>query len=329
MKRGSVLNRALRSKSLPLVIVLVVVIGIFYIIKPAYLSMNNIRNIMNSGSIMGMIAIGMGVLLISGNIDLSAASVGMFSSVILALLLRGGMFWILALIISVLFGVAAGAVNALLSFRLKILPFIVTIAMASFWQGLGGFVTNNQSIPIANASFTIIGSYRVFGLFPLPFVIYVALALIYGYILTSTSYGRKIYMCGGNPTAARLAGIDVRKVNSLLMINCGAISALGGCILAARLRTVNYTSVVGTDFDSITACCLGGIAFMGGEGGMLGALLGVLLLSTFKNGLTIVGFSPYWQVVAGGVLLIAALCVDYLSTRSRMRALEKHEFLKA
>ena len=328
MKRGTVINRIVRSKSLPLVIVLAVVVGIFYIIKPAYLSMNNIRNIMNSGSIIGMIAIGMGVLLISGNIDLSAASIGMFSSVILAFLLRAGMFWILALIIALLFGVAAGIINALLSFRLKILPFIVTIAMASFWQGLGGFITNNQSIPIANPSFTILGSYRVFGLFPLPFIIYVALALIYGYVLTSTSYGRKVYMCGGNPTAARLAGIDVRKVNSILMINCGAVSALAGCILAARLRTVNYVSVVGTDFDSITACCLGGIAFMGGEGGMLGALLGVLLLSTFKNGLTIVGFSTYWQVVASGVMLIVALSVDYVSTRSRLRALEKHELAK-
>jgi len=230
------------------------------------------------------------------------------------------MFWIPALIIAVLFGVASGVINALLSFRLKIMPFIVTIAMASFWQGLGGFITNNQSIPIASTGYTAIGSYRVFGLLPLPFVIYIAFALIYGYMLRFSNFGRKIYMCGGSPAAAHLAGINVRRINSILMINCGAISALGGCILSARLKTVSSVSVIGTDFDSITACCLGGIAFMGGEGGMLGAALGVLLLSSFKNGLTIVGFSTYWQLVVSGVLLIVALSVDYVSTKLRTSA---------
>jgi ribose transport system permease protein len=136
-------------------------------------------------------------------------------------------------------------------------------------------------------------------------------------------------MCGGNPTAARLAGINVRRVNSILMVNCGFLSAMGGCVLAARLRTVSSGAVIGSDLDSITACCLGGIAFMGGEGNMLGALLGILLLTAFKNGRTIVGFSTYWQVVAGGVLLIVALSVDYISTKSRMRALEKLAFAKA
>ena len=329
MKKTTVIGRIARAKSIPLVIVLAVVLGVFYILKPAYLSINNIRNIMNACSLTGVIAIGMGILLISGNVDLSAASVGMFSGIILAIIIRAGVHWIPALIAALLFGIAAGYINALLSFRIKIMPFIVTIAMASFWQGLGGFITYNQSIPIASAGFGRLGSYRVFGLFPLPFTIYIALTAIYAYILTSTNFGRKIYMCGGNPTAARLAGIDVRKVNTILMVNCGALSALGGCILAARLKTVSCTSVLGSDLDSITACCLGGIAFMGGEGNMLGALLGILLLTSFKNGLTIIGFSTYWQVVAGGVLLIVALTVDFAGTLSRKRALEKREFAKA
>ena len=323
MKRATVLKSILRSKSVPLIVVLAAVICMFYVVNPAYLSTNNIRNIMNASSLTGLIAVGMGILLISGNVDLSAASVGMFSGVILAIVMRAGLHWIPALVLALLFGAAAGYMNALLSFRIKIMPFIVTIAMASFWQGLGGFITNNQMIPIASAGLGKLGSYRVFGLLPLPFVIYIAVAIVYGYILTSTNFGRKIYMCGGNPTAARLAGIDVRKINSILMVNCGALSALGGCILAARLRTVSCTAVLGSDLDSITACCLGGIAFMGGEGSMLGALLGILLLSSFKNGLTIIGFPTYWQVVAGGALLVVALTVDYAGVNSRKRALEK------
>ena len=169
--------------------------------------------------------------------------------------MRAGVAWVPALLIALLFGAAAGTINALLSFRLNIMPFIVTIAMSSFWQGLGGFITNNQSIPIANQSFWTLGSYRLFGLFPLPFIIYILLIGIYGYILTSTNFGRKIYMCGGNATAARLAGINVRKMSSILMINCSTLSALGGCILAARLKTVACTSVIGSDLDAITACC--------------------------------------------------------------------------
>jgi len=323
MGNSSALGRFKRSKSFALLIVLIAVIAGFEIVNRNYLSDVNISNILNACSISGIISIGIGVALIGGYCDLSAGAVGCMGGVIIAFLLQSGMPWVPALLIVLIFGMLAGLINAFFTFVFNITPFIGTLAMASVWKGIAHAVTNSTNVSITNQAFWKLGSITVLSI-PLPFIIMVLAFAIYGFFLSSTSYGRIIYMVGGNSQAARLAGIDTKKTGTILMINSGAISALAGTILAARMHTASPQAVIGTEFDAITAAVLGGISFAGGSGNMLGCFFGLLLLNAFSNGLVGIGLDSYWQIVASGVLLIVALTIDYLNERSRLIALGQH-----
>jgi ribose/xylose/arabinose/galactoside ABC-type transport system permease subunit len=183
-------------------------------------------------------------------------------------------------------------------------------------------LTDNQNIPISNQAFWHVGTFAIFNVFPLPFVIMLVLIAAYGFLLSRTQFGRNIYLVGGNRQAARLSGLNPKAISSLLYINCGAISALGGAVLAARMHSGAPTAVLGTELDAITAAVLGGVSFMGGSGGMIGCFIGLLMLNCFNNGLTVVDVQPYWQIIAQGALLIVALVVDFFNERSRLKALK-------
>ena len=130
-------------------------------------------------------------------------------------------------------------------------------------------------------------------------------------------------MCGGNRRAARLCGINPKRISSILYINNGALAALAGAILAARMHTASPVAGNSGALDAITAAVLGGVSFVGGAGKMSGCFIGILLLNAFNAGLTAVGFPSYWQIVARGSLLVLALCFDFFSTLARRRALER------
>lgn len=320
MTKTSGIKRFFRSNRFTLLIVLVIVVIVCQFINPSYLSGENVRTILYSASLAGTLAVGIGCILISGNCDLSAGSVGCMGGIIVALCLETGMNWILAVIIALAFGAAAGAINALFAFKCRMMPFISTLAMSSVWRGIAYIITDTYNIVIDNETFWKIGSLKVLGI-PLPFLIMCALMLIYGYILSSTTFGRQIYMVGGNRQASRLAGLSVSKVGTILMINCSMLAALGGVILSARMHNGSPGSVNGTDLEAITASVLGGIAFGGGSGTMSGCFLGVMLLYAFNNGLTFMGLNSYWQIFFGGAILVFALAIDFLSSRAKERKL--------
>lgn len=324
MEKTSTWKKITRSKTFALFLVLVLIIVIFFVMNKAFLGIKNIRNIMNAASISGIILIGMGMLLISGNVDLSAGATGTLAGVLMALMIQQGMPWPVALIIALVFGAAAGTINAFLWYVCKIFPFIATLAMSSVWQGTCCLITGLQNVTITDKSLTNLATSQPLGM-PIGFVIMVVLMLIYGIILARTKFGRTIYMVGGNFQAARLAGISLPKVGTILMINCSVIASLAGCLFAARMKFAASPTggIIGKDMDAITAAVLGGIAFTGGAGSMLGGFIGIMLLTAFQNGLVVIGMSSYWQVVAGGLLLIVALAFDYISTRSAAKKLKK------
>ena len=304
------------SKSFALIIVLILIIVAFGILNPNFLKYANLRNIMYSTSLAGIICVGVCCVLISGNADLSVGAVGCMGGIICGFCLRANIPWVISVVITLMFGASAGIINALLLNKLKIPPFIGTLAMTSVWQGVGNLMTSNVNIPITNTSFSNVGAANIF-LIPLPFIIMLVLMSIYGIMLSSSEFGRRIYMIGGNRQAARLAGINPEKMNIILFLNCSAVSAFSGAILAARMRTASPLAVQGTQFTAITALVLGGVAFGGGSGGMFGGFIGLLLLNTFNNGLMLIGLGSYWQIAASGVLLVLALTVDYFNERAR------------
>ncbi len=312
--KGS-LKRITKSTTFVLICIWIVIVIIFQLINSNYLTGDCIRNIMYDCSLSGMLTIGIGCILISGNSDLSAGGVGCMAGCLIAILLRDGVSLAPALIITLLYGAVAGTLNAIFVYALRMMPFIATLAMASVWRGLAYIITGNYNVVISNETFWKLGTTRILQM-PLPFVIMVILVIIYGIILSRTFFGRTIYMMGGNRQAARLAGISSSKLGTILFINSSVISSLGGILLAAKLHNGSPTSVNGTELEAITAAVLGGIAFTGGSGGMLGAFCGLLLLNSFNNGLNIAGLSAYWQMLASGLMLIIALILDYYNKKN-------------
>ena len=316
------IKKMLNINEFTLFVIWIAFILVFWLINPNYLSRINITSIFYSVSVMGTLAVGLTCLLISGKIDLSTGSTGMMAGILIAMLLGSGMSWVPAFLLVLVFGAATGAVNAFFVNGLKIAPFISTLAISTIYGGAALLLTNGANIPIRNRSFLSLEATSIW-IFPLSFIIMIALLIIYGVILSYTGFGRRIYITGGNAYAGRLAGIKPEKITTILFINNGVLASLVGALFASRMHMSSYTSVVGSDLDAITAIILGGVAFTGGSGKMSGVFLGIMLIASFDNGLVVSGLNFYVQVVAKGLLLIFALILNYYRAEARTKSLKK------
>jgi ribose/xylose/arabinose/galactoside ABC-type transport system permease subunit len=315
-------KRFTRGKVVVLVIILAAILIGFRLYDKYFWSLDNIKTVLYMSALSGILMIGFGTLLISGNADMSFAAVGTICAVIGCLLINAGVPWPIAFIGAIIAGGACGAFNALLWYKFRITPFIGTMGMANVWSGLAAYITKNNLVHTSDKGFAAIGSTVLFNFLPISFLYVILLCLIYGFILTRTKFGRKVYMCGGNMFAARLSGVNIAKVGTIMMINTSCISAFGGMVTASRMNAIGVDSLSNSMMSSITGSMLGGISFGGGAGGLGGAFLGLLVLNFFNNGLIKIGMSPYWQVFAQGALLIVALVIDYVNNRSRNKMLK-------
>jgi len=319
------IKHALRNKNSILIAVTAVVMLMFGFLNKSYLGLENIKNLMNSMSYTGTVCVGIALLLISGEVDLAAGAEACFGGIFTAMLISAGVPWPFGVVAAILFGVIAGCINAFFVNKLNLMGFIATIGIMSIYTGLIRVVSRSQNIPVPTQyqSFYKLGSLTLFDVVPLPFLIMLVLMIVYGWILTYTTFGRSIYLVGGNRRAARLCGIDCKKTTTLLYINNGALAGLAGAVLAARMRSASPVSGETVALDAITAVVLGGVSFVGGVGSMTGCFFGILLLTAFKAGLTAIGLQSYWQIIAQGALLVVALSVDFFTENARRRALER------
>jgi ribose/xylose/arabinose/galactoside ABC-type transport system permease subunit len=177
-------------------------------------------------------------------------------------------------------------------------------------------MVGGKTVNIKDPAIVWIGTGKIADFLPVTIIIALVAILIYGIVLAKTKFGRSIYLCGGNRQAARLAGLNPRRLSYLLFANSGMLGALAGILYAGRLKVGNLTGTNTYAFPAITAAILGGISFGGGSGGMLGCFIGLLIINGFNNGLTVLGVTPYWQSVASGLLLLLALTFDYISTKN-------------
>jgi len=318
---GNMASYVLHHKVTLLVVVTVVVVVFFWLLNPNYLRAPNILILLTIASFIGLLGLGVGLLLISGQIDLSTGAITVMSAVFIAILIRAGIPWPLAALITIIFGAAAGGITAILVNGLGMMSFIATIGMMSVWGGLALVLTRGNPITIADPGFWAIADTRFFEAIPLLFVILLFFVALYGFILSQTRFGRSVYIVGGNNAAARLAGISPKKIQSILFINSGAISALCGVLFASNFRRGDPVAIT-FGMDAVTAAVLGGISFTGGAGGTGGFLVGLLLLNFFNNGLLIIGVGSYWQTIARGAILIAALMLDYFRERQRAKMIK-------
>ena len=313
---GRKIKHLLRSKEILLLLIVVIVVIVFTIINKNFLSAGSLSGVMQDMSIAGIFTIAMGVVIIGGGIDLSVTRVALFGGVLAAILMRTGVSWVWAMIVTLVAGGCIGMISSLLISKLRIMPFMATVAVLSVLEGFNLYLTNAQNIPIRDEGFWW-GGRTLFGLFPYSFIVMTVLMVIYGLILKKTQFGRNIYLVGGNMAAARLTGVNPMRVRMILYINSGTLSAFAGIVNASRMKTANPQAIPDYMVTSLTAAILGGVAFTGGAGGMTGCFIGVMLLSFFTQGLASLALPAYWTYISTGVLLIIALTVDFFNERAR------------
>ncbi|MDR2486640.1 MAG: ABC transporter permease [Clostridiales Family XIII bacterium] len=324
-------RRFLGSKMFTLLAVLIVVIVIFSIwaelVGNRFFSGTTLRNILNSLVVSSFLTIGAGCLLISGEIDLSQAAVGAFGGIVIAMAVtRLNLVASIGIVLTLVLCGVFGLINAVLVNEFRFPSFIGTLAMASVAKGLMTFMSLNESgsstnVPFNDATLKEIATGTIGGFLPKSILIMIAAFIIYGVILSKTRFGRKIYMVGGNRIAARMAGINAKAISYILFVNCAVLGGVAGIMYSARIGQGVLQALQTNQFTGLTAAILGGIMFGGGSGGLGGAFVGLAILITFQSGMTIVNVSPYWMTTFTGVLLIAALALDYSRTKKMQNAL--------
>jgi ribose transport system permease protein len=307
--REGVIARFFASSMAGMTIAIAAMLVGFAFTAPNFFLPANFLNILIGSSVMGLVAVGESYLIIAGHIDLSPGAVSAFSGMVIAVLLKNSISPLLAVPAALLCGAAIGYTNATLVNRLKLQPFIATLATASFFRGMAFIINDGKTEQIFNKPFIALGIDRFLGL-PLTVWVLILVLVAFTVLLRYTTFGRSVYIIGANPTAARLAGINAQKLVTKLYVMCAALTSLGGVLLAARMNAGQPTASNGLEFDAITAAVLGGVAFSGGSGSMPGTILGIFVLVGFNNGLLLINVPSFWQYVARGGLLVVALSFD-------------------
>ena len=305
---------------LVLLIALIGVFILFTILNKNFLSITNVVNILVAASLVGMDAIGHTYLIIAKQNDLSPGSLAALSGVVVALLLQAGLPIPVAILITLCVGAVVGLFNSWMVNFIKIEAFIATLVTQMIVRGAAYIICDGKPVSISNQAFNNIGKVRLIGI-PVSVWVMIICLVVFGFILAKTRFGRSVYAIGGSTEAARLAGLNPKRIITTCFIMIGVLTSLGGIIFAARMNAGQPAANVNLEFDAITAVVLGGVSFAGGVGDMGGTVLGILLIQSFNTGLTMVNVSSFWQYVARGALLLFALTSDFIRKQRREKEL--------
>jgi ribose/xylose/arabinose/galactoside ABC-type transport system permease subunit len=298
---------------------LFLLVAIFSIASPKlFFSSTTLFNILKQASIVGVLSCGVTILLIMGEIDISVGSRVAFITIVAGKMLNAGSPIWLVVLVAIAIGALTGALNALIAQVLHTYMFVVTLATSYIWTGTVYLMNGAVTLYGFPNGFKNISQYLVFGYIPNIILIFVACAIVSGFILAKTYFGRYIYAIGGNREAAYLAGIGVKKNTVYAHALAGVFFGIASIILMSRTMTA-FAGTGGTyAFDCITACVLGGVLLIGGQGSMYQAMLGVLVINVLFNGLTFLGVGDYWQSVVKGLTLILAIGIEVLQRYAKV-----------
>jgi ribose/xylose/arabinose/galactoside ABC-type transport system permease subunit len=310
-------------------IVLIVLCVALWIATPRFLTVENLLGVLRNVSMKGVIAFGMTIVIVAGEIDLSVGSMVAFSGCIAAWLAakygnlpgaEGTAVVILAVPATILVGTLIGAGSGFLRVKFRVPTFIVTLAWMTVLRGASLLITNGFPISSFPDWFGFIGSGYVWGI-PFPAIILLALYVVAHFVMNFTTFGRSVYAVGGNAEAARLSGIRVTRVKIAVMAIVAGLASLAGIMVASQIQSGNATSGMGWELDVIAAVIIGGCSLAGGSGRVWGTLVGVVFLGVLLNGMTILGISSYWQQVVEGALVLGAVLVNMApATKSERQA---------
>lgn len=293
-------------------------------VAPNFLSQGNMLDIVRVNSIKGIMSIAMTLVLLTGGIDLSVGSTFAVSGAVAASLIAGGYSDYItsqvfkcnvygAILIALAAAALIGLVNGVVITKMKVEPFIATLAMMIFARGItylytGGYPINFKPIP---EEFAWLGK-GYLGPIPAPAVIFAAVVLAGGYLLKYTSFGRSLFAIGGNREAARLSGIRVERNICLTYVLMGVLSGLAGIIMTSRVASASAVAGESYEMDVIAGVVLGGTSQMGGKGSVFGTVIGIFIFGVIENGLNILGLPTYFKLIIKGLVIILAIGCRYM-----------------
>ena len=283
------------------------------IIRPNFMTSANLLNVLRQTSINAIIAAGMTFVILTGGIDLSVGSILAFSSAVGVWMLQTGNGIAVSVLVCLVIGALAGLFNSVVITRGNIQPFIATLATMTLLRGATLVFTGGKPLAISfskdaiNLSslrfFQKIGSGKVLGI-PIPIIIMIVVFLLCWHIL------RNIYAIGGNEEAAKLSGLNVKRIKAMAYVFNGVLAALAGLILASRLVSAQPTAGNGYELDAIAAVVLGGTSLAGGQGSVLGTILGALIIGVLNNALNLMDVSSYYQMICKAIVILIAVLLD-------------------
>jgi ribose transport system permease protein len=298
---------------------LIVLALIFSVLTPDFLSGPNLLNIAKQSAIIGIVAVGMTYVIITGGIDLSVGSLISFSGAIIGWVWTATGNIVAAALAGLLAGCICGTISGLLVGYAKLPPFIATFGMMGAAAGLA-FVVTPVTVGGFPKEFEYLGNGKPLGI-PTPIILMLIVAAAGQYVLSRTRFGLRVLAIGGNEPAARLAGIDIARHKTAVYIISGTLAALGAVVLSARLRS-SYPGVgQGYELLVIAATAIGGTDLMGGSGTVVGSIAGALLIGEIQNGLNLLGVAPFMQQIVTGCLIVVAVLGNQARTRDLWRKL--------
>ena len=284
--------------------------------SPFFLTVNNFLNIGTNIAYIGIMAVAMTMVIVSGGFDLSVGAVVALSAVTIAKIHDLDIDIWIAVAAAFAIGPVVGLVNGLIVTKVGINPLITTLGTLSIVRGAAYVLTGGLTGTILDASFAVIGRGSVMGI-PVPMILLAVIFVAVHVVMTATPFGRNLYAIGGNAEASRLAGVNVDRHRIAVYVLSGASASIAGIVLASQLGAGAPQSAQGVELSVIAAVILGGTSLSGGRGTVWGTLLGVIIMGTLNNGLALMRVSSFYQEIARGVVLLLAVGLDQLASRRR------------
>ena len=312
--RASAGVRLLRSREAGILVALVLMVALLSLASPEFRTADNLLNNARNLSFVGIVALGQAMVMITGGIDLSAGSVWGLTAVSTAALMAQG--WPTPLAVAAGLGIAAlfGLFNGLCVTKLRMPPFVPTLATMAIARALALVITRGKSIndfrPEGDLFFGL-GGGDTFGL-PNPFLLFLVLAVVAWVALDRTVFGRQLYAVGGNEKAAKLSGLEVDRLKLAVYVISAVLAGLAGVVEVSYLSSAIANQGLGKELSVIAAAVIGGTALTGGEGTVLGVFVGTVILEVLRNGLVLLGTDSYWQGIFVGAVIILAVFIDQL-----------------
>jgi ribose transport system permease protein len=283
---------------------------------PNFLTERNIPNLLRQGSMIAILALGQTFVIITAGIDLSVGAIAGFCTVVIAMLLQAGSPVWLAIVITLLVGLAIGIFHAFGITRMGLPPFIITLATLTSLRGIGLLMTNGATISITNKDFTDFATQDFLGI-PSLFWMVILIAIPSYVFLNHTRWGRYIFAVGSNPESARLSGVRVQLIVYVAYSLSATFAAFVGILLATRIGIGNATQADGWELKAIASSVIGGTSLFGAVGSVHGPLIGAFILATINNGANLLNVNSFWQRIVTGALIIIIVFFDQLRRRGR------------